>query len=119
MPRPALPPVKEKEVQRQCLDLLALRGVFHFRNNSGAFGGSHKGKRWFVRFGAVGAPDIVAVIGGVFVGIEVKGPRGKLSEDQEAFGRNLTDAGGVYVVVRDVAHLAAVLDDFAKGGEPC
>jgi hypothetical protein len=67
-------------------------------------GGEHKGKKWFVRFGAVGAPDIICVIKGQYVGIEVKAPTGKQSDHQKAFQQALEAAGGRYV-------LAYSLDD--------
>src|ERR1700722_4124054 len=43
--------MKESDVQRQILDDLTPRGIFHYRNNSGAFVDSQK---HFYRFGAVG-----------------------------------------------------------------
>jgi hypothetical protein len=45
--------VKESEVQKQILDYLALKGIFHYRNNSGAFVDAQK---HFYRFGALGSP---------------------------------------------------------------
>jgi hypothetical protein len=64
--------VKESEIQRQILDYLALKRIFNYRQNSGAF---HNGKGGFYRFGALGAPDIVCVIAGQYVRIEVKAPK--------------------------------------------
>jgi hypothetical protein len=61
--------VKESETQKQILDYLALKRIFHYRNNSGAFVDSQK---HFYRFGALGSPDIICVIKGQYVGIEVK-----------------------------------------------
>jgi hypothetical protein len=93
--------VKESDIQRQILDYLALKRVFHYRNNSGAFKDSHN---HFYRFGALGSPDIICVIDGQFVGIEVKAPKGRQSDHQKAFQANLVTAGGKYV-------LAYSLDD--------
>lgn len=107
-------PVPEAEVLRQCLDLLALRGVFHYRNNTGAVTREDGGRKRFVRFGARGAPDIVAIVFGRYVAIECKRPKGgRLSGDQEAFLANVAAAGGVALVVRDVADLARELDRLA------
>jgi len=51
--------VKESEIQKSILlEYVTLRRVFHRRNNSGAMTGEYKGKKWFMRFGAVGSPDI-------------------------------------------------------------
>jgi len=54
--------------------------------------------RRFFRAGAVGAPDIVCVINGQFVGIEVKAPKGKQSDHQKEFQRKLEAAGGRYIL---------------------
>lgn len=93
--------MKESDIQRQILDYLALRRVFHYRNNSGAFKDT---AGHFYRFGALGSPDIICVIAGQFVGIEVKAPKGKQSDHQKEFQNKLEAAGGSYV-------LAYSLDD--------
>ena len=90
--------MKESEIQKQILDYLTLKRVFHYRNNSGAMQGEHKGKKWFMRFGALGSPDIIAVVGGQFIGIEVKAPKGKQSDHQKEFQKNLEAAGGRYIL---------------------
>jgi hypothetical protein len=93
--------MKESDIQRQILDYLTLKRIFHYRNNSGAF----KDKAGhFYRFGALGSPDIICIIAGQYVGIEVKALRGRQSEHQMEFQRKLEDAGGRYV-------LAYSLDD--------
>jgi hypothetical protein len=93
--------VKESHVQRQILDYLILKRIFHYRNNSGAFVDSNK---HFYRFGALGSPDIICVIAGQYVGIEVKAPKGLQSDHQKEFQEKLAAAGGKYV-------LAYSLDD--------
>ena len=95
---------------RQILDYLALKGIFHYRQNSGAFVFPEHGnaKRKFIRVGALGAPDIICVIKGQYVGIEVKAPKGKQSDHQKAFQQALEAAGGRYV-------LAYSLEDVMNG----
>lgn len=106
-----LPPTRERDVQRQCLDYLALRGLFSYRNNTGAFAGEYKGRKRFVRFGVKGAPDVIACIRGRFIGFETKRPEGgKLSADQEAFRNNLIAAGGAYFVIRSLNDLIEALE---------
>jgi hypothetical protein len=83
----------ESDIQKQILDYLALKRIFHYRNNSGGFVDSQK---HFYRFGALGSPDIV--INGQYVGIEVKAVKGKQSDHQKEFQRNLERAGGKYVL---------------------
>jgi hypothetical protein len=87
--------MKESEIQKQILDYLALKRIFHYRQNSGAF---DNGKGGFYRFGVLGAPDIICVIKGQYVGIEVKAPKGKQSDHQKGFQQALEAAGGRYVL---------------------
>jgi hypothetical protein len=74
--------VKESDVQRQILECLALKRIFHYRNNSGAFVDSQKHS---YRFCALGSLNIICVIKGQYVGFEVKAPKGKQSEHQKKF----------------------------------
>lgn len=85
----------ESDLQKLILDWLAVRVIFHYRQNTGAFKNKDGG---FYRFGTKGAPDIIAVIKGQYVGIEVKGPKGKQSDDQKVFQHRLQGAGGKYIL---------------------
>jgi len=87
--------MKEKEIQKQIIEWLGWKKIFHFRNNTGSFTNSAGG---FYRFGAVGSPDIMWVVDGQFVGIEVKGYGGKQSPAQKEFQVNLMLAGGKYIL---------------------
>jgi hypothetical protein len=96
--------MKESETQKAIIEWLAWKKIFHYRNNSGAFVDAQK---HFYRFGAIGSPDIVCVINGQYVGIEVKAPKGKQSENQREFQRALEGAGGKYILafsIDDVEH---------------
>lgn len=88
----------EGAVLRLCLDWLSLqRGVRVWRNNSGAFGGVHNGKRHFVRFGTKGQADITGVLSpqGRRIEIEVKAAKKKPTEDQESFLQAIRESGGI------------------------
>ncbi|HEY2471042.1 MAG TPA: VRR-NUC domain-containing protein [Terracidiphilus sp.] len=98
---------KESEVQRAILDYLELKGIFHYRNNSGAF---KREDGHLYRFGALGSPDIVCVIKGQYVGIEVKGTDGKQSDHQKKFQRQLEAMGGKYILAYSIN---AVIDALA------
>lgn len=78
----------------------------HYRNNSGGFRDTN---RHFYRFGAIGSPDIVCVINGQSVGIEVKGPGGKQSDHQKQFQERLEAAGGRYILARSLDEVIADL----------
>jgi len=49
-----------------------------------------------------GAPDIIACIGGQFVGIEIKGSSGKQSEEQRETEILISTLGGKYVLARSI-----------------
>jgi VRR-NUC domain len=64
-----------------------------------------------VRFGFVGQADIVGCLkGGRFFAIEVKSPRGRLSNAQERFLSNVRQVGGIAGVVRSVDEAKLMLD---------
>lgn len=97
----------EKETQISILDYLAKRQIFHYRNNTGAM----KIDNRFVRFGSSGSPDIIAVIEGHYVGIEVKSEKGEQSDDQKAFQASLLHAGGIYFLVRSIDGAMEAIED--------
>ena len=96
--------MSETQLVKACEQYLKLKGVFCYRNNSGGMKTPTGG---FIRFGATGSPDIVAVIKGKFIGIECKTDKGKQSPGQKEFEKNLKQAGGEYWLVRN-------LDDLIK-----
>jgi hypothetical protein len=101
------PKSTEKATQAAILQYLTLKGVFHYRQNSGAFKTDAGG---FYAIGTKGAPDIICVVGGRYIGIEVKDAKGRLNENQIAFQKRLEAAGGLYLV-------AYSLDDVIPAGE--
>jgi hypothetical protein len=93
----------EAEVLRACLDYLAVRGIFAWRNNSGAV--PLEGGR-FIRFGYKGSPDILGILpGGKMLCIECKSARGKLSEEQKNFKVRVEKSGGIYIIARGIEDL--------------
>jgi hypothetical protein len=98
VPRRPVSLLRERDVQGQILDWLNLKKIFCYRQNTG---GMVKG-RHFVRFAVKGSPDIIAVIKGQYVGIEVKRPGEKQSPEQAAFETALVMAGGKYLLARSL-----------------
>jgi hypothetical protein len=98
--------MSETAIVNACITLLTLKKIFHYRNNTGALATAKGG---FIRFGAVGSPDIVAVINGVYHAIEVKTVTGRQSDNQKAFQARLEAAGGVYWLIRSVDELDDLL----------
>lgn len=100
----------ETVVVRQCLDFLALYGIFAWRvNNTGIYDPTRKVFRTF--HGLKGVSDILGVLepGGRFLAVECKRPGEKLKPAQEAFQSTVTAAGGLALVVTDVKELEAHL----------
>lgn len=95
---------------KSCLDLLRLRGIFAFRvNTTGVYDTARKVFRTFQ--GTKGVSDIVAVVPrtGRIIALECKHGTGRLSPDQRAFLDNVTSAGGLALVIRDVLDLDRAL----------
>ena len=49
-----------------------------------------------------GWPDIQILMRGLFVGIELKGPKGKTSPEQDSIAHSIEKAGGHYYVCRSL-----------------
>ena len=80
----------ESHVLAACLRYLQARGIYHWRNNTGAVQIT-PGR--FMRFGKVGSSDILGILpGGRLLCVECKAPEGRLSAEQKQF---LADAGGL------------------------
>lgn len=94
-------PGPEAQIQQAIMEYLTAKRIFFWRNNTGVARMGQNGGR-FVRFGVVGSPDIFALHGGRIYGIEVKAPKGKVSEAQQKFGEKIESAGGTYIVARSV-----------------
>lgn len=92
----------EAEVQAGVLAYLSLRrDCFCWRANTGGV----KYGQQYVKYGLPGAADIQCLQGpnGRFIGIECKRELGgRVSADQEAWGRAVESAGGLYIVARSV-----------------
>lgn len=88
--------MKESDVQRAILDYLRLKRIFCYKNST--VGIYKRATGTYIPSQALGSPDIVCVINGQYVGIEVKAPGGRQSEHQKEFQRQLEAAGGRYIL---------------------
>jgi len=99
----------EAKIQLSILKYLRAKGIFCWRNNTM---GVWDPKLEIYRsnpYAMPGAPDIIAITpptrkscGGVFVGIEVKAPRGRVSADQVLFGKRCASNNAEYHVVKSL-----------------
>jgi hypothetical protein len=76
----------EGKVKRKVVEVLKKHEVWYFFPANNGFGKS-------------GIPDIIAIVDGHFVGVEVKSATGKPTELQKICGRQIEEAGGTWLVV--------------------
>lgn len=104
----------EKPIEKAILQFLRSTGIFCWKQNStGVYDPTkkvfRKNRNPFV---INGVSDILGLIGGRFLAIEVKSATGKLTEDQRAFIRKVLDEGGIAFVSRSVEQTAEQLSAF-------
>ena len=88
-----------------------MKRIFHYRQNGGAF----KAEKGFMRTASVnGLPDIVAIKDGIYIGIEVKAPKGKQSESQKAIQAEIEKAGGKYIIARSLDNAKVIFEKDKK-----
>ena len=92
--------ILERDIQYTILQYLKAKKIFSYKNSTAGIYKKATGS--YIPSQSVGSPDIIAVIDGVYVGIEVKGPKGKQSADQKQFQKDLEKAGGLYILARSV-----------------
>lgn len=102
----------EHDIQTAVLQLLAAHRYFAMRINTGGFGGSHKGKKWFVKPHNLGSgcADVLVFVplevdGWQPMWLEVKKPGGKQSAEQKSFQEWVQSHGHRYALVFGVDDL--------------
>jgi len=89
----------EALLQKQVLaHLMQVPDSFFWRANTGAA----KTARGFVHFGLPGQSDVLGLVRGRFVAVELKSEDGRLRPEQRAFRDRVLRAGGIYIVARSV-----------------
>lgn len=87
----------EMELQSQILAYLRIRGILCWRPNQ-----NYRSGRYVARE-SIGTFDIVGVMkGGRFLGIEVKKPKGKVSDKQKVWMDEVNKLGGKAFVAHSV-----------------
>jgi len=98
----------EKDAQKSIIAWLTAKRMFFYRQNTGTFATEAGG---YYRFGTVGAPDIVLICAGIYVGIECKSSSGRQSPAQKDFQERLEKVGGVYILARSMDEVQKRLKD--------
>ena len=107
---------RESDVLSACLQFLALKGVFCWRQNQGAIPLKDGGYRRFTGMKGVSdilgiLPQTVEVVGegpvkfGNLLGVEVKRPGEKLRPEQVEFLARVNERGGICLCVHSVQEL--------------
>lgn len=91
--------MSETQIVSSILEAANYYGFF-WRNNTGALPINTSGRTRFIRFGMRGSADIIGLVQGRFVAIEVKTKTGKQSEHQREFQMRVEKSGGIYALVR-------------------
>ena len=96
------------------LEYLAYRCICHYRNNSGAIVSEYKDKKRFFTFGTAGSPNIICVIKGRYIGLDVKALKTKRNDNQKEFQAAINAAGVIYFLVRSLDEAVEVIEDAIK-----
>lgn len=112
-PIPSQGKILETVVQKEVCEWLERRGFFFWRVNNTPMAGRPDAAgnfrfRRMPKYTPRGVPDIIVVRRGLFIGIEVKRPKAKLSEHQVRFGADLIKHGGSYYKVSSIEELEAI-----------
>lgn len=108
IPAHAIPTKKRKKKQSPAnsltdavIDLITLKGGIAYRINSQGQYDPNLGR--FRHSGMVkGLPDVIGLIGGRFIGVEIKIGRDKMSKFQEKRQREIKESGGVFLIAKDI-----------------
>ncbi len=99
--------MKESEIMRQILEYLKHINGRYFRINTEL---TQVGGRYF-KSAPRGTPNIIGFNGkGYFVSIEVKGPAGRMSPEQEDFRESVNlSSNGIHIIARKIEDVTDVL----------
>lgn len=106
--------IKESEVQAQIVEYLMIlenqnKLFFQRTNNVGIYDPKTQGHRRSPKGVKKGFPDVVVIIRGKFVGIELKSSKGRQSKEQKEMEKNIKLNGGFYFLVRSIKDLEEAL----------
>jgi penicillin-binding protein-related factor A (putative recombinase) len=105
--------LKEKQIENSILSYLKMRNLFFWKNESVGVYDVKKGiyRRKTSRHRKVGVADIIGVIKGRAVFIEVKSAKGKLSPSQVQFLDEAKQNGAITIVARSIEDVEHVLGE--------
>lgn len=93
--------ILEKDIQMAVCDYLSLKKHFFWRQNTGAVWDKDH-FRAMPKYSMNGVPDIIVIKDGFFIGLEIKQPKGKQSDNQKIFEKGCKDAGAEYYLIHSI-----------------
>ena len=100
--------VSEADIQNTILQYLKIKKIFHYRQNQSAV----KVDNRFLRSTSInGLPDIICIVNGIYIGLEVKTKIGRLNDNQVDTHRCIIGAGGIVYVVRSLDEVKTIFED--------
>lgn len=109
----------EAQIERSICDYLRIKGYFFWKQTTSGFfsgkvingstmiGSFRKHSSPYVKRGV---PDIMIVVNGRLIGLEVKSETGRQSQDQIDFQKDLERAGARYFLVRSIEDVEEALN---------
>lgn len=99
----------ETQVQNAICEYLTVKKHFFWRQNvMGRYNSSRDVHYRMPKYSMVGIPDIILIKNGLFIGLEVKTEKGKISPNQAEFEELCNKAGGEYHIVRSIDDVVAL-----------
>lgn len=102
--------ILEKDIEKAILELLTFNGFLAWKNSTIGVYDSKMGsfRKPMGKFHLTGVSDIIAIKHGVVWFIEVKTPKGKMTNNQKIFQEMVENHGGNYLLARsidDIMHI--------------
>lgn len=99
----------EKEIQNAVCQYLEMKHYFFWRQNVVPIFDKTRGfYRPMPKYSLNGVPDIIVINKGIFIGLEVKQPKGKQSDNQKLFELACKKAGGRYHIITSIDDVIAL-----------
>lgn len=109
----------EKQIENEILDFLRIIGIYCWKNQSvGVYDAKKKIYRKANNANHIrGVSDILGLVQGRFLAIEVKSAIGRLTDEQRVFITKVNHEGGIAFVARSVEQAAQQLLSFFPANE--
>lgn len=106
----------EHDIELQIGFYLRTKKIFFWKNQTtGYFDPDRKiFRKQSSPYAINGSPDYILIIGGRFVGFEVKTEKGRQSDSQKIFEEKLREAGGFYFIIRSIEDAEKALQALNK-----